>query len=184
MPRAVLLAAMISGLANVSATGCRSGEGAGVRAGSIPSVAESAKPAASAALTGPARRPPTERGRVLAAVHRYYRVINALHQRMDAAALASLFTATCPCQAQAAAVRQAAARGEHFVDHAALNVLRPSLQGPTHAFVLVNLDTGRGGLVGRDGDRVTSSAPKRGVQRVFRLALIRGRWLINQIDVG
>lgn len=103
---------------------------------------------------------------------------------MAAGALSSLLTPACPCQAQVRAIRRAARRGEHYVDHASLNALRPSVEGPQHAFVLVNLDTGRGGLMTQDGSRVTSAGPQHGIQRVFRLVDVGGRWLISQIEAG
>lgn len=114
----------------------------------------------------------------------YYQVFNALHRTMAAGALAAMFTQDCPCRAQVRAVRSAARRGEHYVDHATVNVMRASVQDRRHAFVLVNLDTGRGGLVRAAGRVVTSAPPRRGVQRVFRLVQVGGRWLIARIEAG
>jgi hypothetical protein len=119
-----------------------------------------------------------------AVVRHYYAIANALRRHMDAAALAALFTPACPCQAQARAVRRAAAKHEHYVDQATLNALRPSLQDRTHAYVLVDLNASRGGLVRSDGARITSVPAQRHVQRVFRLALINGHWRIYRIEAA
>lgn len=140
-----------------------------------------APPATTAA---PARRPQTERQAAVALVERYYQVFNSLHRTMDAAALAALLTPSCPCQAQVTAIRQAAARGEHYVDRASVNVMRPSAQDAHHAYVLVNLDTSRGGLVTAAGRQVTSVPARHGVQRVFRLVRAGKRWSIAGIEAA
>lgn len=155
---------------------------------SLPTVSSAvARP--TAPPTGQPRTPSTPppqstRQAALALVERYYQVLNSLHRTMDAAALASLLAPTCPCRAQVAAVRRAAARGEHYIDHASLNVMRPSVQDTHHAYVLVNLDTRRGGLVSADGRLVTSAPPRRDVQRVFRLVRHGQQWMIASIEVG
>jgi hypothetical protein len=128
--------------------------------------------------------PQTTRQAALEVVRRYYRVINSLHHTMDAAALATLLTRSCPCQAQVNAIRTAAARGERYADRASVNVMRASLQDARHAYVLVNLDTGRGGLVASNGRRLTSAPPRHGVQRVFRLVRQRRHWSIAAIEAG
>jgi hypothetical protein len=117
-------------------------------------------------------------------VKRYYQVFNSLHRSMDAAALAALLTPSCPCQAQVDAIRRAVARGEHYVDRASVNVMRTSVQDSRHAYVLVNLDTGPGGLVAANGRRVTSAPARHGVQRVFRLVRHGRRWSIAAIEAG
>jgi hypothetical protein len=128
--------------------------------------------------------PHPPRQAALEVVRRYYRVLNSLRHTMDADALAALLTPSCPCQAQVAAIRTAAARGERYTDHASVNVMRASVQYPRHAFVLVNLDTGRGGLLASDGRRLTSAPPHDGVQRVFRLVRLRRHWSIAAIEAG
>jgi hypothetical protein len=128
--------------------------------------------------------PQTARQAALEVVRRYYHVINSLHRTMDAAALATLLTQSCPCQTQVEAIRAAAARDERYVDRASVNVMRASMQDARHAYVLVNLDTGRGGLVTSNGQRLTSAPPRLGVQRVFRLVRQRQRWSIAAIEAG
>lgn len=117
-----------------------------------------------------------------AVVTRYYEVANGLRTRMDAPALAALMTTRCPCRAQVRAVRTAAQKGEHYIDHAHINELVPSGEGPTAAFVLVDLDASRGGLETSDGRIVTSAPPRKHIRRVFRLVNRNGNWLIDRIE--
>jgi hypothetical protein len=135
--------------------------------------------------------PPTPSGRATrkaelaaatAVVRRYYAIANELRTHMDAGALAMLFTRSCPCQQQVRAIRAAAARHEHYIDQARLNVLRPELEGTNTASVLVDFDAGRGGLATRSGRQVTSAPAKNHVRRVFRLERTGARWLIFEID--
>jgi hypothetical protein len=115
-------------------------------------------------------------------VRSYYRATNRLAHDMDPAALTSLFTAGCPCQAQVQAVRRAAARDEHYVDRARLRAGPASVEDPHHAYVLVDLDTSAGGLERANGTRVTSAAPQHDLQRVFRLVRVGRAWLIERIE--
>lgn len=165
-------------------TGC-GGDAAGPaslpRVGPASAPAGTGRPIASPAPVRPRLGP---RRAAVAVVRRYYQVFNGLHRTMDAAAMSALFTADCPCRQQVRAVRKAAALDEHYVDRATVNVMRPSLQDADHAYVLVNLDTARGGLVTEAGRRVTTAAPRRGVQRVFRLVRHGRRWLISRIEAG
>lgn len=152
----------------------------------------SSSPRSLAAVTNPspsAAHPSTSRQHVLpprqgvtAAIHVYYRVANHLRQRMDATRLASLFTPGCSCQAQVRAVRRGEARGEHYIDHANLNAVRVTIEAPTLATALVDLNASTGGLVTADGTVVTSAPPRRHIERLFHLRRLRGRWLIDQID--
>jgi hypothetical protein len=180
--RLVLVVIGLTGCAG-SSSGGAGGTGGGVALPVISAPVTSAPAPGSSGRPAAEHRPTGERGQAVAVVRRYYAVFNGLHRSMDANALASLFTSTCPCQAQVAAVRRAAAQDEHYVDHASVNVMRPSVTDHTHAYVLVNLDTSRGGLE-RDGTRVSTAAPQRGIQRVFRLVHLNGRWLISRIEVG
>jgi hypothetical protein len=125
-----------------------------------------------------------ERTAVVAAVRRYYTITNRLHREMDASALAALFTASCACQAQVVAVRTAARQKEHYIDHAHLNRLVPTLHGSRQADVLVDLNAARGGLVTSAGRVVTSAPPARHVERVFRLERVHARWLIYRIETA
>jgi hypothetical protein len=117
-----------------------------------------------------------------AVVRRYYAIANNLRHDMNFRALEALFTSACYCQAQARSVREAAALHEHYIDQAHLNVLRPSSEGIGRAYVLVNFDAARGGLVKADGTTVTSIPPKRHVERVFRLEHFHRGWLITSIE--
>jgi hypothetical protein len=121
---------------------------------------------------------------VKAVVKRYYAIANNLHLDMDSRALASLFTPACKCQAQARAVHLAASKGEHYIDHAHINALRASGEGPRFAHVLADIDAARGGLETSDGRTVTYARPQDHVRRVFRLEEFRQGWLIYSIDVG
>jgi hypothetical protein len=122
------------------------------------------------------------RRQVVTVVRHYYAAANRLPRDMNAHALADLFTASCPCQAQVQAIRRAAERGEHYIDHARLNVLRPTVESSRRATVLVDLDAARGGLSRADGTRVTSAPPAHHVQRLFHLVRSHGQWLIDRID--
>jgi hypothetical protein len=117
-----------------------------------------------------------------AVVRHYYRVTNAMRRDMNPHALNALFTSDCQCLAQVLAVRRAAAKGEHYIDHATLHAVKPSIEDRTHAYVLVDLSTSRGGLVRADGSRITSAAPQRHVERVFRLERVGTSWLIYRIE--
>jgi hypothetical protein len=151
---------------------------------STDSPSPTAHPSGHPTAATPSPSPHTVKQAALGVVRRYYQVFNSLHRSMDAAALAALLTPTCPCQAQVEAIRRAAARGEHYVDRASINVMRPSIQDARHAFVLVNLDTGRGGLMTANGRHLTSAPPRHGVQRVFRLVRQGRRWSIAAIEAG
>ena len=118
----------------------------------------------------------------MSVVRHYYAAANRLPDDMDPHSLASLFTAACPCRAQVQAVRRAAARGEHYIDHAHLNALRPTIESSRRAVVFVDLAAASGGLRRADGTVVTSAPPARHVRRVFHLVKISDRWLIDQID--
>lgn len=131
-----------------------------------------------------AARPRSERASVIAVVRRYFRVVNRLSHDMNAVGLAAMFTATCPCRAQVRAVRSAAGKAEHFVGTAHVNVVRPSVEGPTRASVLVNFDVSRSGVVTAGGAMVTSVPARPGLQRIFRLENDGGRWLVYRIDAA
>jgi hypothetical protein len=114
-------------------------------------------------------------------VRQYFDVSNRLGASMQPARLAALFTASCPCQAQVASVRRAAARDEHFVGHATVNAVRASRAGDRAATVLADYDMSRSGLVTMAGLRVSSRPARRAIRWVFDLTLSAGRWRISRI---
>ena len=118
------------------------------------------------------------------AVRAYYTIVNNFHRQMDAAALAALMTKTCTCQQQVRAVTEAAARGEHYIDHAHLVSLTPAVNSATSVDVLVEYNASAGGLVDGSGHHVTTAPAKDGIKRLFRLREIGGRWLIVEIDTA
>jgi hypothetical protein len=184
LTRAVLSLGVLSGV-----TACGANASAGPQ--SLPalhpsagaSAGLSARPAPTRGTT-PTDNRKTELAAATAVVRRYYAIANDLPRNMDANALAALFTSGCPCQAQARAIRQAAARDEHYVDQSQFNALRPSLDEPGYADVLVDLNVSRGGLSTARGQRVTSVPPANHVLRVFRLKRDAGSWLIFRIDAA
>jgi hypothetical protein len=116
-----------------------------------------------------------------AVVHRYYWVLNQLHRNMAAARWAAIMTPRCPCRAQVAAVRTAAAHGEHYVDRVHRLWLAPYLDTRTTVDVVATFDAGPGGLVSRSGRRVTHTGAQLAVRRDFYLRQVGRRWLIDQI---
>jgi hypothetical protein len=165
------------------ACGCSGRPSQSARA--LPELQATGTPAAPLASASPHRRSPASARGLTAAVRvvrRYYQVTNRLHRDMNPAALDALFTASCPCRAQVRAVRRAGARGEHYVDHATLNAVRPTALGADRAEVLVDFDAASGGLVGADGSRLTSAPPARHVQRLFVVERIATRWRIAKIE--
>jgi len=103
---------------------------------------------------------------------------------MDAEKLASYMSASCTCRRQADAVRAAASKHQHYIDHVAIVSVTPTLDSPTMADVLVEYDAGPAGLADASGRQVTSTAAKRGVRRLIRLQLEGNRWLISEIDAA
>lgn len=174
-------------LATLSATACGAGASSGPH--SLPALSSAATPAATppssaSPSTSAASGKAAELAAATAVVRRYYAIANNFRHDMDSRSLAALFTPRCVCQAQARAVRSAAAKHEHYTDHAHLNSLVFSSEGPGRADVLVDLDASRGGLVKADGTRVTYAAHQRHVKRVFRLERLRGSWLISGIELA
>jgi hypothetical protein len=164
---------------------CSEGGSAGPRA--LPVIQRSPDPSASRgrpATPTPSSRNGSELAAATAVVRRYYRVTNALARHMDPSRLAALFTADCQCQAQVRAVRHAAADREHYIDHADLHAVRGSIEDSSHAYVLVDLSTSRGGLVRADGTPVSSTAPRRHLERVFRLERVGRSWRIYRIEAA
>jgi hypothetical protein len=146
----------------------------------LPSATDPAPSSASPTATGTSKK--AELAAATAVVAQYYKVANNLKTHMDAPALAALMTSRCPCRAQVRAVRDAAQKGEHYIDHAHINNLVPSVEGPAAAFVLVDLNASRGGLETSDGRTVTSAPAAKHIRRVFRLVNLDGHWLIDRIE--
>jgi hypothetical protein len=150
----------------------------------------SADRAAGSHRTPPARRAAaaggstSERASAVAVVRRYFRVLNRLSRDMNATGLATMFAADCPCQAQVRAVRAAAARAEHYVGTAHVNIARPSVESPTRASVLVNVDVSRSGLETAGGAMVTSVPARHHLQRIFQLEKGSRGWLVYRIDAA
>jgi hypothetical protein len=145
------------------------------------SPAASPSPVASAtAATQRTRK--AELAAVTAVVRRYFATVNDLHRTMNANELADEFTSACPCQAQVRAVRSAAAKHEHYIDHATVNALRPVLQDPSHAQVLADYDSTSGGLVSRDGRRITTTRSEIHVRWNFELRRGNSVWRISSIE--
>lgn len=162
--------------AALAVSGCSS---SGSKPVSLPSIS----PSATSASPSPT---PTaaELAAATAVVKRYYMVLNDLHNDMDAAAFAVLMTASCTCQQQVQAIREAAAKRERYVDHVRLVSMTPTIDSATTADVLVQYDSTRAGLVDAQGNAITSSPPKSGIKRVFHLQLMGGHWLISEIDAA
>jgi hypothetical protein len=150
---------------------------------SLPTLPTATDPAPSSASPTPtATSKKAELAAAKAVVTQYYQVANSLKTHMDAPALSALMTATCPCRAQVRAVRDAAQKGEHYIDHAHINNLVPSVEGPAAAFVLVDINASRGGLETADGRAITSAPAAKHIRRVFRLVNLDGHWLIDRIE--
>jgi len=116
------------------------------------------------------------------AVRRYFAVVNHLPRAMDPAALAALMTTDCPCRAQVHAIARAAAQHEHYVDHARVNALRASVDGPALVDVLADVTITRGGLRSASGAVISTVAARAHLRRDFRLVRVHGRWLIDRIE--
>ena len=101
---------------------------------------------------------------------------------MDPAALAALMTTDCPCRAQVHAIARAAAQHEHYVDHARVNALRASVDGPALVDVLADVTITRGGLRSASGAVISTVAARAHLRRDFRLVRVHGRWLIDRIE--
>jgi hypothetical protein len=94
----------------------------------------------------------------------------------------ALMAPQCPCREQLAAITEARSHGEHYIDHVRLASLTPTRDSSTEVSILVQYDADRGGLVDRHGRPVTTSQPRKGIKRLFHVALISGRWLIASIE--
>jgi hypothetical protein len=134
------------------------------------------------ATSTPTTTPTTsDRDAATQVVRRYYALLNELPKTMDSRGMASLMAADCRCRAQLAAIDTARSKGEHYIDHVELVSLTPVRDTPTQFSVLVEYNADRGGLVDSHGRRVTTSEPREGVKRLFRVALHANRWLIADI---
>jgi len=100
---------------------------------------------------------------------------------MDSTAIASLMAAGCRCRAQIAAIDAAKSKGEHYIDHVQLVSLTPVRDSSTEFSVLVEYNAAHGGLVDSHGRPVTTSKPRKGVKRLFRVGLHGNQWLIDDI---
>jgi hypothetical protein len=162
--------------------GCGSSSSAPVSLPAVTAGTTTPSPAPTSTPTAGVTSKKAELAAARAVVSRYYEIANDLRNHMNAAALAALMTDKCPCRAQVRAVRRAARSNEHYIDQARLNHLVTGYEGPSAAYVLVDFDASRGGLVTGDGRHVTTAPPAKGVKRVFRLEKIDGTWLINRIE--
>jgi hypothetical protein len=117
-----------------------------------------------------------------AVVRRYFTIINGLDTDMNAAGLAALMTAECPCRRQVRAVRYEASLHRSYVGRDHLNAIRPNLDGAGLGDVIVDFDSGRGGIVSASGRRITSSAAAEHLNRDFVMRRVNRRWLISRID--
>ncbi|MBV9293307.1 MAG: hypothetical protein JO222_12715 [Frankiales bacterium] len=156
---------------------CPACSGSGSTPQTLPPVSGSPTPSASATATS--RQ--AELAAAEAVVRQYFSLVNRLRVRMNAAAIGRLMTPDCRCREQVAAIRDAARRGEHYVDHASSVTLTPAFQDQRAVQVLVSYNASVGGLVDSHGRRVTTSRPRRGVKRLFSLRLVSDHWLIASI---
>jgi hypothetical protein len=115
-------------------------------------------------------------------VRKYYALLNQLRTNMTPDGIAALMAPQCPCREQLAAITEARSHGEHYIDHVRLASLTPTRDSSTEVSILVQYDADRGGLVDRHGRPVTTSQPRKGIKRLFHVALISGRWLIASIE--
>jgi hypothetical protein len=175
------LAVAVAASALLSAAAC-SGGASGPQA--LPPL-HPVVPSPTATRPGPPA-PATGRQAELAAatavVRRYFAIVNNLHRDMNPQALGSIFAAGCACNAQVEAIRSASRLGEHYIDHATVNELRPSLDGPRSADVLADYAATPGGLVNGQGVRVTRTAGMKHIHWDFRLQLTHGRWTVTAIE--
>jgi hypothetical protein len=79
-------------------------------------------------------------------------------------------------------VQSARKRDQHYIDHARVKVLRPSVEGPRVVSVLADYNSSSGGLVDSHGRRVTSTKAKRHVRWLFDVQRSGSRWLISSIE--
>ena len=168
----LLTGAMVACLGVLS--GCSSG---GSAPRTLPPLSTTPAAVTSTAPTSKA----AELAAVKAVVRRYYSLINELHRSMDAEKLGSLMTPSCSCREQVDAIRQAASKGQRYIDTVRLVSLTPAIETPTQADVLVQYNALRGGLVSASGRTITSTRPQEGLKRFFVLQLIGDQWLIAGI---
>lgn len=114
-------------------------------------------------------------------VKRYFAVLNNMHDDMNAEGWSAIFTPKCPCQVQAASVRDARRRGEHFIDRDHVLKYTPSVDAPGIADVLVLFNAAKGGLVGPNDQTLSYAPPAKRLHRDFLLVHAGGRWLIARI---
>src|SRR5581483_2385472 len=109
-------------------------------------------------------------------------VVNHLRTDMDASLLSAIFAASCPCQAQVRAVRNAANKHEHYIDHASINALRATVDSPTSADALVDYNSSVGGIVDSSGRTITRTPAKQHIRWIFHLSNSGSGWRITGID--
>jgi hypothetical protein len=178
----VVPAVALAGLA-VLAAGC----GSGTQPRTLPSITAapttaSPSPSASPSPTPSATCSAAVKKQLSAAVRTYFRVVNSQKQRMDADALAALFTDNCSCQEQVRAIRKTKSQGNRYTQQAKVVELTPSLVDRAHGVVLATFNESAGGVVDGHGKYVRKTSARRDVDRQFHLVRKGDHWLIAQID--
>jgi hypothetical protein len=101
---------------------------------------------------------------------------------MDAVAIETLTTPSCPCRKLVRSVRNEAARHRSFYGTNAINAVRVNADGPDLGDVLVDFDATAAGIRSTNGMIVTRAKPRRHVNLDFTVVDRSGRWLIERID--
>jgi len=117
-------------------------------------------------------------------VREYYALLNGLSRTMDSRGLAALMAVDCPCRQQVTAIENARSKSERYVDRVHLVSVTAVRDTSTQVSVLVQYDAAPGGLIDATGRPVTTSPARKGVKRLFRIALRTGRWLIVNIGTA
>jgi hypothetical protein len=166
------------GLLGVLATAVGCG-GGGSRPRPLPPL--TATTPAAVTTQAPAHSRAADLAAATAVVRSYFAAKNQLSRGMNESTLASLSTSRCPCRSLLRDVRRVRSNSQTYFGRATLTNVTPTRDGPASIEVLVTYNSTAGGTRTSDGRVLYKGPAHHLVKQVFYLALLRGRWLIDNI---
>jgi hypothetical protein len=151
---------------------------------SLPTLSPNASTASPAPSVSPSETgKKAELAAATAVVKRYYELLNAATTVENARRLETLMTPDCKCVRVAQSTRAVARRHRRYYGKTTLVAIRPSLDGPQDADVLVRYDYSTTGIETQSGEKLTSAPGRVDNQVDIRLRRSGSTWLISAVNV-
>jgi uncharacterized lipoprotein YmbA len=168
-------------IAALSLVACGSSSSAPKSLPQLPNT--TATPPASPSPTPTTLSKKAELAAATAVVKRYYSLLNAATTVHNASLIEDLMVKDCSCRRVAHSTSSVARQHKHYYGRTTVTALKPTLDGPGVADVLVRYDFTDTGIKTNSGRTLTHVDGRVDNQIDVRLALVNSQWLISELQV-